>query len=195
VHHVGCCLLALPPTPQLPVLQLYVVPLLPACVCAAPAAYGRHAEAVAARLAAGGLSCKVLGRPAFTCAMLEKLVWIRCVVVRRRHGRQCKQRQHCKLAGNARKQARSVVLQPLHNSAPGYGIQGCWPEHCKPAHLAVQQRVVRLVLELHCCSTCTVSDARNCCLPAHAVPSWWWVPSIRSLWVKWSRSTSRRCQS
>jgi hypothetical protein len=41
------------------------------------AAYGRHAEAVAARLAAGGLSCKVLDRPAFTRAMLEKLVWIR----------------------------------------------------------------------------------------------------------------------
>lgn len=40
------------------------------------AAYGPHAAAVAARLHAGGLSCKVLDRPAFTCAMLEKLVWI-----------------------------------------------------------------------------------------------------------------------
>lgn len=39
-------------------------------------AYGRHAGAVAARLHAGGLSCKVLERPAFTRAMLEKLVWI-----------------------------------------------------------------------------------------------------------------------
>jgi len=41
------------------------------------AAYGRHAAAVAARLHAGGLSCKVLDRPAFTRAMLEKLIWIR----------------------------------------------------------------------------------------------------------------------
>lgn len=40
------------------------------------AAYGEHAEAVAARLHAGGLSCKVLGREEFTQAMLEKLVWI-----------------------------------------------------------------------------------------------------------------------
>eukprot|EP00882_Tetradesmus_deserticola_P019448 GHRQ01020934.1.p1 GENE.GHRQ01020934.1~~GHRQ01020934.1.p1 ORF type:complete len:198 (+),score=80.79 GHRQ01020934.1:453-1046(+) len=45
------------------------------------AAYGRHAEAVAARLAAGGLSCKVLDRPAFTRAMLEKLVWISAFMV------------------------------------------------------------------------------------------------------------------
>lgn len=41
------------------------------------AAYGRHAAAVAARLAKGGLSCKVLGKAEFTQAMLEKLVWIR----------------------------------------------------------------------------------------------------------------------
>lgn len=40
------------------------------------AAHGRHAEAVAARLRKGGLSCKVLGRAEFTQAMLEKLVWI-----------------------------------------------------------------------------------------------------------------------
>eukprot|EP00775_Hariotina_reticulata_P010117 gene10117-10275_t len=40
------------------------------------AAYGHHAEAVAARLHAGGLSCKVLTKAAFTRAMLEKLVWI-----------------------------------------------------------------------------------------------------------------------
>ncbi|KAF8070955.1 OSB4 [Scenedesmus sp. PABB004] len=40
------------------------------------AACGVHAEAVAARLRGGGLSCKVLDRPAFTRAMLEKLVWI-----------------------------------------------------------------------------------------------------------------------
>jgi hypothetical protein len=53
---------------------------LPAGLCIALiAAYGRHAEAVAARLHAGGLSCKVLDRSAFTRAMLEKLVWIRCV--------------------------------------------------------------------------------------------------------------------
>eukprot|EP00878_Enallax_costatus_P020036 GHUV01021165.1.p1 GENE.GHUV01021165.1~~GHUV01021165.1.p1 ORF type:complete len:189 (+),score=56.09 GHUV01021165.1:1077-1643(+) len=40
------------------------------------AAYGRHAEAVGQRLHAGGLSCQVLDRPAFTQAMLEKLIWI-----------------------------------------------------------------------------------------------------------------------
>lgn len=40
------------------------------------AAYGPHAEALAARLRAGGLSCKVLGRREFTQAMLEKLAWI-----------------------------------------------------------------------------------------------------------------------
>jgi hypothetical protein len=40
------------------------------------AAYGPHTAAVAARLHAGGLSCKVLDRPAFTRAMLEKLIWI-----------------------------------------------------------------------------------------------------------------------
>ncbi|GBF98408.1 hypothetical protein Rsub_10473 [Raphidocelis subcapitata] len=40
------------------------------------AAYGPHAEAIAARLHAGGLSCQVLGKEAFTQAMLEKLAWI-----------------------------------------------------------------------------------------------------------------------
>ncbi|GFR42479.1 hypothetical protein Agub_g3389 [Astrephomene gubernaculifera] len=40
------------------------------------AAWGPHAEAVAERLHAGGLSCKVLGRDVFRLAMLEKLVWI-----------------------------------------------------------------------------------------------------------------------
>lgn len=40
------------------------------------AAHGKHAEAVAARLHAGGLACKVLGKQEFTKAMLEKLVWI-----------------------------------------------------------------------------------------------------------------------
>ncbi|KAL6768422.1 CPLD24 [Auxenochlorella protothecoides x Auxenochlorella symbiontica] len=38
--------------------------------------WGPHSEAVAQRLAAGGLACKVLDRPAFLQAMLEKLVWI-----------------------------------------------------------------------------------------------------------------------
>lgn len=42
-----------------------------------PAAWGPHAQVVAERLHAGGLGCKVLDRPAFTQAMLEKLVWIR----------------------------------------------------------------------------------------------------------------------
>lgn len=42
------------------------------------AAYGKHAQAVAQRLEAGGLSCKVLDKQPFTQAMLEKLVWIRC---------------------------------------------------------------------------------------------------------------------
>jgi hypothetical protein len=61
-----------------------IAPFTACCVLAAhlllrlcAAAYGPHAAAVAARLHAGGLSCKVLDRPAFTCAMLEKLVWIR----------------------------------------------------------------------------------------------------------------------
>lgn len=40
------------------------------------AAYGPHAETIAARLHGGGLSCKVLGRAEFTQAMLEKLAWI-----------------------------------------------------------------------------------------------------------------------
>jgi len=40
------------------------------------AACGEHAEAVAHRLRAGGLSCKVLDRVTFKQAMLEKLVWI-----------------------------------------------------------------------------------------------------------------------
>ncbi|PNW77422.1 hypothetical protein CHLRE_10g435850v5 [Chlamydomonas reinhardtii] len=40
------------------------------------AAFGPHAQAVADRLHAGGLSCKVLGAADFQRAMLEKLVWI-----------------------------------------------------------------------------------------------------------------------
>jgi len=40
------------------------------------AAHGAHAEAVAARLAAGGLSCRVLGKDEFALAMLDKLAWI-----------------------------------------------------------------------------------------------------------------------
>jgi len=42
------------------------------------AATGKHAEAFAARLAGGDLSCKVLDRVQYKKAMLEKLVWIRC---------------------------------------------------------------------------------------------------------------------
>jgi len=40
------------------------------------AAYGPHAEAVAFRLRAAGLSCKVLDRIEFQKSMLEKLIWI-----------------------------------------------------------------------------------------------------------------------
>lgn len=40
------------------------------------AAYGKWAYAVAARLEAGGLSCKVLDKEAFQKQMLEKLIWI-----------------------------------------------------------------------------------------------------------------------
>ncbi|CAK9171486.1 unnamed protein product [Ilex paraguariensis] len=40
------------------------------------AAYGKWASAVAARLRAGGLSCKVLDKEAFQKQMLEKLIWI-----------------------------------------------------------------------------------------------------------------------
>lgn len=40
------------------------------------AAYGKWASAVAGRLLAGGLSCKVLDKGAFQKQMLEKLIWI-----------------------------------------------------------------------------------------------------------------------
>ncbi|XWS11682.1 hypothetical protein CRYUN_Cryun37aG0020100 [Craigia yunnanensis] len=40
------------------------------------AAYGKWASAIAARLHAGGLSCKVLDKEAFQRQMLEKLIWI-----------------------------------------------------------------------------------------------------------------------
>ncbi|XP_057966889.1 uncharacterized protein LOC131157053 isoform X2 [Malania oleifera] len=40
------------------------------------AAYGKWASALAARLHAGGLSCKVLEKEAFEKQMLEKLIWI-----------------------------------------------------------------------------------------------------------------------
>ena len=51
------------------------------------AAYGPHAAAVAARLHAAGLSCKVLDRPEFTKSMLEKLIWISSfMLVGSRHG-------------------------------------------------------------------------------------------------------------
>ncbi|KAM7480252.1 hypothetical protein LguiA_028465 [Lonicera macranthoides] len=40
------------------------------------AAYGKWASAVATRLHAGGLSCKVLEKEAFQKQMLEKLIWI-----------------------------------------------------------------------------------------------------------------------
>ncbi|KAK4267674.1 hypothetical protein QN277_024426 [Acacia crassicarpa] len=40
------------------------------------AAYGKWASAVAGRLLAGGLSCKVLEKEAFQKQMLEKLIWI-----------------------------------------------------------------------------------------------------------------------
>lgn len=40
------------------------------------AAYGKWASAVAGRLQAGGLSCKVLDKEAFQKQMLEKLIWI-----------------------------------------------------------------------------------------------------------------------
>ncbi|CAG9466041.1 unnamed protein product [Pedinophyceae sp. YPF-701] len=51
------------------------------------AATGPWAGAVAARLAAGGLSCKVLGREEYAASMLEKLIWISAVMlVGARHG-------------------------------------------------------------------------------------------------------------
>ncbi|KAK3219202.1 hypothetical protein Dsin_013172 [Dipteronia sinensis] len=40
------------------------------------AAFGKWASAIAARLHAGGLSCKVLDKEAFQKQMLEKLIWI-----------------------------------------------------------------------------------------------------------------------
>ncbi|OIW08885.1 hypothetical protein TanjilG_05860 [Lupinus angustifolius] len=51
------------------------------------AAYGKWASAVADRLDAGGLSCKVLEKEAFQKQMLEKLIWISSVMlVGARHG-------------------------------------------------------------------------------------------------------------
>ncbi|XP_027344715.1 uncharacterized protein LOC113857150 isoform X2 [Abrus precatorius] len=51
------------------------------------AAYGKWASVVAARLNAGGLSCKVLDKEAFQKQMLEKLIWICSVMlVGARHG-------------------------------------------------------------------------------------------------------------
>jgi hypothetical protein len=41
---------------------------------------GKHAESFAARLHSAGLKCHVLGNKEYTIAMLEKLVWIWCVV-------------------------------------------------------------------------------------------------------------------
>jgi len=40
------------------------------------AAHGKWAEALAARLAGGDMSCKVLDKAAFTQSMFEKLIWI-----------------------------------------------------------------------------------------------------------------------
>ncbi|KHN38064.1 hypothetical protein glysoja_007106 [Glycine soja] len=51
------------------------------------AAYGKWASIVAARLNAGGLSCKVLDKEVFQKQMLEKLIWICSVMlVGARHG-------------------------------------------------------------------------------------------------------------
>jgi len=51
------------------------------------AAYGPHAAAVAERLHAAGLSCKVLDRTEFKKSMLEKLIWICAfMLVGARHG-------------------------------------------------------------------------------------------------------------
>ncbi|CAJ1974795.1 unnamed protein product [Sphenostylis stenocarpa] len=51
------------------------------------AAYGKWASVVAARLNAGGLSCKVLNKEEFQKQMLEKLIWICSVMlVGARHG-------------------------------------------------------------------------------------------------------------
>lgn len=51
------------------------------------AAYGRHAQAFADRLAAADLSCKVLGKTDFQKSMLEKLIWICAfMVVGAKHG-------------------------------------------------------------------------------------------------------------
>ncbi|KOM41059.1 hypothetical protein LR48_Vigan04g125700 [Vigna angularis] len=51
------------------------------------AAYGKWASVIAARLNAGGLSCKVLDKNDFQKQMLEKLIWICSVMlVGARHG-------------------------------------------------------------------------------------------------------------
>jgi hypothetical protein len=51
------------------------------------AAYGKHAQAFADRLATADLSCKVLGKTDFQKSMLEKLIWICAfMVVGAKHG-------------------------------------------------------------------------------------------------------------
>jgi len=51
------------------------------------AAYGKHAQNVADRLARDGLSCKVLDQEEFKKAMLEKLIWISAfMLVGAKHG-------------------------------------------------------------------------------------------------------------
>jgi ketopantoate reductase len=51
------------------------------------AATGKHADAFAARLAAGDLSCKVLDRVQYKKSMLEKLIWISALMlVGAKHG-------------------------------------------------------------------------------------------------------------
>lgn len=47
---------------------------------------GKHAEAFAARVKAGGLSCHVLPADEYRAAMLEKLVWIWCALDLMRSG-------------------------------------------------------------------------------------------------------------
>lgn len=46
------------------------------------AATGKHAAALAERLIAGGLSCKVLATTEYRKSMLEKLIWICAFMVR-----------------------------------------------------------------------------------------------------------------
>lgn len=97
------------------------------------AACGPHAEAVASRLHAAGLSCKVLGPEAFKGPMLEKLIWISAfMLVGARHG-------GCTVGEVEAKHPQEVGRGPGRAAAPGVGPFGqCLAIQCSFS-LALQE--------------------------------------------------------